>query len=168
MGIFLVAFSALFIGIVLILFLKKTSPPPPQEVIRYANVEDKPRFLRDRDAFKEACIAFLEKFHLEYQHAIWANDSELEIALKDETPVVGGVYLALVIFEPENDTVGLHKVSGFMETVKGEEAAKGILITTGYFARDAIQSVVEHPVELVDVVAFMSYLKKFGLYDSRA
>ncbi len=166
MGIFIIAFSGIVIGIILILLLKNASPPRPQEQIHFENPEDKPKFLLDREVFKAKCIEFLEKFNLEYKHSIWADDNELEIALEDETPVVGGIYLALAIFEPLNNTVNLHTVTGFFETVKGEDAARGIIITTGYFSNDAIRAIEDDRIELVNIVSFISYLKKFGIYDN--
>ena len=84
--------------------------------------------------------------------------------MRDETPVVGGKYLALCIIDPINNQVDAIKVKGFLETVKGEEASRGILITTGYFTNDALRCIEDHPVELVDVVAFVDYLKKFEIY----
>lgn len=165
MAIFAVTFAALLIGLVLILLLKKTSPPLPQEQIHFRSPDDIPLFLRDREKFKEKCLQFFEKFNLEYTHSIWADDDELEVALQDETPVVGGTYLALCIFEPRNNLVEIHKVTGFLDTIKGEGAARGIFITTGYFSERAIQAAQEEPVELVNVVSFINYLKKFGLYD---
>ena len=92
--------------------------------------------------------------------------SELEIAMNDETPVVGGVYLALCIIDPPGQTVNAIKVKGFLDTVKGEGASRGIFITTGYFSDEAIRSIDEEPVELVDVVSFISYLKRFGIYEN--
>lgn len=165
MGIFLIAFFAFFVGIILIVLLKKTSPPLPQELIHFDTPAGKPQFLVDREAFKAKCIEFLEKFNLEYRHSVWANDQELELAMHDETPVVGGVYLALCIIEPPNNTVDAMKVKGFLDTVKGEGASRGILITTGYFSPEAVRSIEEEPVELVNVVSFVSYLKKFEIYD---
>ncbi len=82
----------------------------------------------------------------------------------DETPVVGGVYLALCIINPPNNTVDAIKVRGFLDTVKGEGASRGIVITTGYFDDKAINAIDEEPVELVNIVDFVSYLKKFDLY----
>jgi len=113
--IFIVAFFAFVIGLILIVLLKKTSPPPPQELIQFDEIGGKPAFLTDRDAFKEKCLEFLGKFNLEYQHSIWANDQELEIDMQDETPVVGGKYLALCILDPPNNTVDSIKVSGFID-----------------------------------------------------
>ena len=84
----------------------------------------------------------------------------------DETPVVGGAYLALCIIDPPGQTVNAIKVKGFLDTVKGEGASRGIFITTGYFSDEAIRSIDEEPVELVDVVSFISYLKRFGIYES--
>jgi restriction endonuclease Mrr len=57
------------------------------------------------------------------------------------------------------------KVKGFIDTVKGEGASRGILITTGYFDEKAIKLIEEEPIELVNVVGFVSYLKKFGIYE---
>jgi hypothetical protein len=108
-GLFIIAFIAFTIGIVLILLLKNVSPPPPQEQIYFDNPDDKPVYLLDREAFKEKCLEFLGKFNLEYKHSIWANDQELEIDMLDETPVVGGKYLALCIFEPPNMLVDLFR-----------------------------------------------------------
>jgi len=159
-----IAFFAFVIGILLIFFLKNASPPLPQEKVHFDNPEDKPLYLIDREAFKDKCLEFLAKFNLEYKHSVWANDSELEIDMLDETPVVGGKYLALCIIDPLHNVVDVMKVKGFLETVKGEGAARGILITTGYFAADALKAIEEDPVELVDVVQFLKYLKRFEIY----
>ena len=164
MGLFIIAFIAFVIGIILILLLKNVSPPPPQEQIHFDNPDDKPLYLLDREAFKEKCLEFLGKFNLEYKHSIWANNQELEIDMLDETPVVGGKYLALCIFEPLHQQVDLFKVKGFIESIKGEGAARGIVITNGYFTDDALKAPDEDPVELVNVVSFLSYLKKFDIY----
>jgi restriction system protein len=163
-GIFIIAFGAIVLGLVLILFLKNTSPPPPVEQIHFANPEDKPLYLIDPEAFKEKCVEFLKKFNLEYVHSVWATDHELEIFMNDETPVIGGTYLALCIIDPPNKTVDVMKVKGFLDTVKGEGASRGIFITTGYFSDEAIHSIEEEPVELVNVVTFVDYLKKFDIY----
>jgi hypothetical protein len=163
-GLFIISFSAFIIGIVLILLLKNVSPPLPQEQIHFDNPDDKPLYLLDREAFKEKCLEFLGKFNLEYKHSVWANNQELEVDMLDETPVVGGKYLALCIFDPPHQQVDLFKVKGFIESIKGEGAARGIVITTGYFTNDAQKAPDEDPVELVNVVSFLSYLKKFDIY----
>jgi hypothetical protein len=163
-GLFIIAFTAFVIGIVLILLLKNVSPPPPQEQIHFDNPDDKPIYLLDREAFKEKCLEFLGKFNLEYKHSVWANNQELEVDMLDETPVVGGKYLALCIFDPPHQQVDLFKVKGFIESVKGEGAARGIVITTGYFTDDAQKAPDEDPIELVNVVSFLNYLKKFEIY----
>lgn len=164
MGIFIIAFGAIVLGLVLILFLKNTSPPPPVEQIQFANPEDKPLYLIEPEAFKEKCVEFLKKFNLEYVHSVWATDHELEVFMSDETPVIGGTYLALCIIDPPNKTVDVMKVKGFLDTVRGEGASRGIFITTGYFSDEAIRSIEEEPVELVNVVTFVDYLKKFDIY----
>ncbi len=164
MAIFVITFAAFIIGIILIVSLKKVSPPTPQEKIHFDT--DTPKYLVDQTAFKEKCVEFLEKFNLEYVHSVWANDHELEIAMNDETPVVGGTYLALCIIDPPGKTVNAIKVKGFLDTVKGEGASRGICITTGYFSDEAIRSIDEEPVELVDIVSFVSYLKRFGIYEN--
>lgn len=165
MAVLFVTFLALFIGLILIVLLKKTSPPPPQEEIHFDNPGDQPLFLLEREEFKEKCLAFLAKFNLDYRHSVWAEDDELEVDLQDETPVVGGKYLALCIFNPPDNVVSVQKVAGFVETVKGEGAARGIFITTGYFSDEAARAAAGEPVELVNVVAFVGYLKKFGIYE---
>ena len=165
MGLFLISGIAFLVGIVLIVLLKNAAPPPPQDQLRFDSSGDIPSFLEDPEAFEDKCVEFLSKFNLEHKHSIWANNRELEIAMHDETPVVGGVYLALCIIDPPNKTVDALKVKGFLDTVKGEGASRGILITTGYFDPKAINLIDEEPVELVNVVDFVSYLKKFKIYD---
>jgi restriction system protein len=165
-AIFVISFGAFIIGIILIVSLKNTSPPAPQEQIHFDSPSDTPIYLSDREEFKSKCVEFLEKFHLEYVHSVWADDHELELALNDVTPVVGGSYLALCIIEPPGNIVNAIKVKGFLDTVKGEGASRGILITTGYFTNEAINLIDEEPVELVNVVSFISYLKKFGIYEN--
>ena len=165
MAIFVITFGAFVVGIILIICLKKTSPSAPQEQVKFDSASDVPFYLTNRDAFKSKCVEFLEKFNLEYVHSVWADDHELEIAMNDETPVVGGSYIALCIIEPPGQTVNAIKVKGFLDTVKGEGASRGILITTGYFTNEAINLIEDEPVELVNVVSFISYLKKFGIYE---
>ena len=165
MGLFLISGIAFFIGIILIVLLKNAAPPAPQDQLRFENSDDIPNFLIEQDAFEEKCVEFLSKFNLEHKHSVWANSSELEIAMIDETPVVGGVYLALCIIDPPNKIVDSIKVKGFIDTVKGEGASRGIFITTGYFDEKAIKLIEEEPIELVNVISFVSYLKKFGIYD---
>jgi hypothetical protein len=164
-GLFLISGFAFLVGIILIVLLKNTAPPAPKDQIHFNNSDGIPPFLIDSDAFEEKCIEFLSKFNLEHKHSVWANNCELEIAMIDETPVVGGVYLALCIIDPPNKTVGAMKVKGFIDTVKGEGASRGIMITTGYFDDKAINLIEEEPIELVNVVSFVSYLKKFGIYE---
>ena len=165
MGLFLISGVAFLVGIILIMLLKNTSPPAPQDQLHFNSSDDIPPFLIDSDAFQEKCVEFLSKFNLEHKHSVWANNSELEMAMIDETPVVGGVYLALCIIDPPNKTVDAIKVKGFVDTVKGEGASRGILITTGYFDEKAINLIEEEPIELVNIVSFVSYLKKFGIYE---
>ena len=71
-----------------------------------------------------------------------------------------------VLLIPPGKTVNAMKVKGFLDTVKGEGASRGILITTGYFSNEAINLIEEEPVELVNVVSFLSYLKKFDIYEN--
>ena len=165
MGLFLISGIAFLVGIILIVLLKNAAPPAPQDQLRFENSDDIPNFLIEQDASEEKCVEFLSKFNLEHKHSVWANNSELEIAMIDETPVVGGVYLALCIIDPPNKIVDSIKVKGFIDTVKGEGASRGIFITTGYFDEKAIKLIEEEPIELVNVISFVSYLKKFGIYD---
>ena len=164
MGLFLISGVAFFVGIILIVLLKNSAPPPPQDQLHFDSSEDIPLFLKDGVAFEDKCIEFLSKFNLEHKHSVWANNSELELAMIDETPVVGGIYLALCIIDPPNKTVNAIKVKGFLDSVKGEGASRGIIITTGYFDEQAIKLIDEEPVELVNLISFISYLKKFDIY----
>jgi hypothetical protein len=163
-GLFLISGVAFFVGIILIVLLKNSAPPPPQDQLHFDSSEDIPLFLKDGVAFEDKCIEFLSKFNLEHKHSVWANNSELELAMIDETPVVGGIYLALCIIDPPNKTVDSIKVKGFLDSVKGEGASRGIIITTGYFDEKAIKLIDEEPVELVNLISFVSYLKKFDIY----
>ncbi len=164
MGVFVLAFAGFAIGIVLIFFLKTVSPAPQPEKVKFDKPSDRPVYLDDPEEFKSKCVEFLEKFNLEFKHSIWANNSELEIAMIDETPVVGGIYLALCIIKPPQNSVDAMTVKGFLETVKGEGASRGIVITTGSFTPEALKCIEEEPVELVDLVQFLTYLKRFDIY----
>ncbi|MGP0564752.1 restriction endonuclease [Nitrospina sp. 32_T5] len=164
MQIFITVIVAFILGLVLIFFLKNTQPQAPRESIQFDNDNEKPSYLQDPDEFRSKCLEFLEKFNLEYRHSVWANDSELEIDMQDETPVVGGKYLALCIINPPYNLVDAMKVKGFLDSVRGEGAARGIIITTGYFSDDAYRQIEEEPVELVNVHSFLKYLKSFDIY----
>lgn len=165
MGIFVITFGAIFLGIILILLLKKTSPSPNlQPKLYFENPEDQPIYFTERHEFREKCLEFLSKFNLDYKHSVWADDDELEVALEDETPVVGGSYLALCIFNPPDNQVESTKITGFIDAIKGEGAARGIVITTGVFSDEAIRVSEGEPIELVNATSFIDYLKRFGIY----
>ncbi|CAI2718402.1 restriction endonuclease [Nitrospina watsonii] len=164
MQIFLTVIIAFVLGLILIFFLKTTQPQAPRETVHFDKDSDKPSYLEDREEFRSKCLEFLGKFNLEYRHSVWANNSELEIDMQDETPVVGGKYLALCIFNPPFNLVDGMKVKGFLDSVKGEGAARGIIITTGYFADEAYRQIEEEPVELVNIHSFLKYLKGFDIY----
>lgn len=165
MGLFLISGVAFFVGIILIVLLKNAAPPPPREQLHFDSSDDIPLFLEEQGAFEEKCVEFLSKFNLEHKHSIWANNSELELSMLDETPVVGGVYLALCIINPPNKLVDSLKVKGFLDTVKGEGASRGVIITTGYFDDKAINLIDDEPVELINAIDFVAYLKKFSIYE---
>ena len=115
MGLFLISGVAFFVGIILIVLLKNSAPPPPQDQLHFDSSDDIPLFLKDAVAFEDKCIEFLSKFNLEHKHSVWANNSELELAMIDETPVVGGIYLALCIIDPPNKMVKTYKRANSMD-----------------------------------------------------
>src|SRR5512134_284304 len=115
-----VALRAMLVGTLLILLIARydpaAKPPPPQSGGM------------PLDEFRALVIDLLDKLGMHVTH-ISSSANEIEIYARTRTALIAGKYLVHAYGAPHNDLVPGTQVLRLQEQVKGEAAAKGILIT---------------------------------------
>ena len=76
-------------------------------------------------------------------------------------PITGGKYLVQVVHAPKFGLVESTDVLTLIETVKADEAQKGILVTTHAFSAEAANAGQQGAVELIDGVHFRELYEKY-------
>ncbi|MBI2080943.1 MAG: restriction endonuclease [candidate division NC10 bacterium] len=132
-------------------------------------------FYRDRGAppagigglampqFERLCLKLLEEMGLVVDRVSRPSERELDIQAVNPQPVTGGDYLVHCILAEADEPVHPSRVTALADTVKGERATKGILITTGYFAEEVAKRLEGPPVELINGQRFAQLLSEFGI-----
>lgn len=96
------------------------------------------------------CTHLLEEVGLVVNACTRSGARDLEISALNPQPIVGGDYLVRCVLAAPGQLVGAGEVSGLGDSVRAERAAKGIFITTGFFAED-VQKIQEGPpLELIN------------------
>lgn len=75
---------------------------------------------------------------------------EIEVVAVSTDPLIGGTYIIQGVLAKEDEVVDASRVLALASAVKADQAAKGILITTGYFSEDAPQPLEGPPIELIN------------------
>lgn len=89
--------------------------------------------------------------------------TDLEIVAADPQPITGSTYLVHGIHAGGQNIVDRGRVLTLASAVKGEQAAKGILITTGYFAEDAALPPEGAPIELINRARLTDLIREHGI-----
>ena len=96
------------------------------------------------------CTHLLEEVGLVVNACTRTGARGLEISALNPQPIVGGDYLVRCVLAAPGQLVSASEVSALGDSVRAERAAKGIFITTGYFAED-VQKIQEGPpMELIN------------------
>jgi hypothetical protein len=96
------------------------------------------------------CTQLLAEVGLVVNTCARSGPRDLEISALNPQPIIGGDYLIRCVLAPPGQLVGAGEVSALGDSVRAERAAKGIFITTGYFAED-VQKIQEGPpLELIN------------------
>jgi restriction system protein len=113
--------------------------------------------------FERLCLKLLEEMGLVVDRVSRPSERELDVQAVNPQPVTGGDYLVHCILAEADEPVHPSRVAALADTVKGERATKGILITTGYFAEEVAKRLEGPPVELINGQRFAQLLSEFGI-----
>jgi restriction endonuclease Mrr len=86
----------------------------------------------------------------------------LEVAAVNPQPITGGDYLVHCT-HPENGFVASMQVNALRDQVKGEQASKGIFITTGFFAEETSKVAEGPPIELINAKRLEELIQDYRL-----
>ncbi len=147
---FLLVIFALALGfllIALLVFAKPSKPaveregrrPEPTGDLAHLTMED----------FDRICLKLVEEMGLVVSSSVRSGPRGLEIAAVNPQPITGGDFLVYCT-HPEDGFVDSAQVNALRDQVKGEQAAKGIFITTGFFAEETSKVTEGPPLELIN------------------
>lgn len=159
--VFAVALGALLLGLLLVLFVKRASTESVREqrqVGLAAVPEPLPEYTPDE--FRHLLVDLLEALGMQAT-SVSEHGEELEIYAKTVGPLTGGRYIVLAFREPEFGLVDSPIVLKLIDTVKAEEAQKGILITSRRFSDEARKAAQMGAVEIIDGEALRALLGKY-------
>lgn len=162
--VFLVAFGALALGGLLILLIARYAPDAAHERLQEQRRKDEIAGLALHpaipfDEWRMLVIDLLEAlgFHIALEHQ---SGTELDIIARSTEPLREGKYIVHALCSVPGDLVDQTRVIRLQETVRGEGAAKGILMSP--YAIDASGlSNMDANIELVDGKTFRELLSKY-------
>ncbi len=159
---------ALFVGFVLIFFVKRTTTNVALEEAAGKMENDKDiQVLRSisSESFEKMIREILDDLGMQVLETNWVNNREIDILANNPIEIVGGNYIVHGILVPEGEYVSSIRVIGLSDTVRAEAALKGILITTGYFSEEVQKYSEGAPMELINVNRLKEILVSRGLHN---
>ncbi len=160
---FLLVLFALAIGFLLIalLIFAKPSRPTVEREGRRPDVTSGFAHLTIED-FERLCLKLVEEMGLVVSSYVRSGPRELEIAAVNPQPITGGDFLVHCT-HPEDSFVSSVRVNALRDQVKGEQAAKGIFITTGFFAEETSKMAEGPPLELINAKRLADLIQDYRL-----
>lgn len=113
----------------------------------------------DLPRFERLCVRLLEELGLVINAQVQRGEREVEISAVNPQPVIGGDFLILCVLSPDGHPVDAASVIALSDAVRAERAAKGILITNGYFSEEATKVGEGAPVECINARRFRELLE---------
>lgn len=155
-----VGFGALALGFLLIFFVKRSTAleRPRREAAGKEEAPALPEF--GFEEYRQMVIDLLEALGLEVTHES-VSGSEISFVARTSGPLTGGKYIVHVRHSPEHGLVESPRVLELVETVKADEAQKGIFITTHGFSEEAAKAAQSGAVELIDGPKFRELFEKY-------
>lgn len=147
---FLLVLASLVLGFLVIAWAGRASHKPVAEPAA-ALPEDGGGFESlTLPQLERLCTHLLEEVGLVVNACTRSGARDLEISALNPQPIVGGDYLVRCVLAAPGQLVSASEVSALGDSVRAERAAKGIFITTGFFAED-VQKIQEGPpLELIN------------------
>ncbi|HLC21542.1 MAG TPA: restriction endonuclease [Candidatus Methylomirabilis sp.] len=112
--------------------------------------------------FERLCLALVEEMGLVVSSYVRNGPRELEIAAVNPQPITGGDFVVHCT-HPEDGFVGAARVNILRDQVKGEQAAKGIFITTGFFAEETSKVAEGPPLELINAKRLRELMRDYRI-----
>lgn len=143
----IVAVALGFLLIALLVFAKPSKPAVeregrlPEAASSFAHLP--------MEAFERICLKLAHEMGLVVSSAVRSGPRELEIAALNPQPITGGDII-IHCTHPEDGFVDPARVNALRDQVRGEQAAKGIFITTGFFSEEISKIVEGPPLELIN------------------
>jgi restriction system protein len=162
---FITIVVAVILGFVVIFAMKKVPAPASQEQ-REAGFDDGQGPLPSTltlARFDWLCGRLLQELGLEIERSTTAGNRQLEMMAVNAAPIVGGHYVIHGELLQAGEVVEAVQVLALIDAVKGEGASKGVLITNGFFADEAVTAARGGPIELLNGVRFRELLQHFAL-----
>lgn len=162
---FLTITVAVIVGFLLILAMKKASPPMPRDQMAAGSDGRIAPLLNTLSAerFEGLCRRLLQELGLEIERSMRTGSRELEMMAVNPAPIIGGQYVVHGELLPEGEVIEAVRVLALIDAVKGEGASKGVLITNGFFSDEAGTAAAGGPIELINGARFQDLLQRFGL-----
>ncbi len=160
---FLVVFISIAIGFLLIALLVFAKPSKPAVEREGRRPEAASSFAHlTMEDFKQLCLTLVTEMGLVVSSCVRGGPRELEIAAVNPQPITGGDYLVHCT-HPENGFVASMQVNALRDQVKGEQASKGIFITTGFFAEETSKVAEGPPIELINAKRLEELIQDYRL-----
>ncbi|MFQ5802629.1 MAG: restriction endonuclease [Candidatus Methylomirabilales bacterium] len=160
---FLLVFISVAIGfllIALLVFAKPSRPAVEREGRRPEAVSSLAHLTMED--FRRLCLKLVDEMGLVVSSCVGRGPRELEIAAVNPQPITGGDFLVHCT-HPENGFVAATQVNALRDHVKGEQAAKGIFITTGFFAEETSKVAEGPPLELINAKRLEDLIQEYRL-----
>src|SRR3972149_2833928 len=160
---FLLVFVSVAIGflVIALLVFAKPSRPAVEREGRRPETESGVAHLT-MEQFERLCLRLVEEMGLVVSSYVRNRPREREIAAVTPQPITGGDLLVHCT-HPEDGFVSSARVNILRDQVKGEQATKGIFITTGFFAEET-SKVPEGPqLELINARRLERLIQEYRL-----
>ncbi len=154
----LVAIAIGFLLIALLVFAKPSKPAVEREG-RRPDASSEFTHLTMPD-FNRLCLKLVEEMGLVISSTVRSGPRELEIAAVNPQPITGGDFI-IHCTHPEDGFVASAQVNALRDQVKGEQAAKGIFITTGFFAEETSKVAEGPPLELINAKRLAELIQEY-------
>jgi restriction system protein len=160
---FLLVFISVAIGfllIALLVFAKPSRPAVEREGRRPEAASNLAHL--SMEEFKQLCLKLVDEMGLVLSSCVRSGARELEISAVNPQPITGGEYLVHCT-HPEDGFVASMQVNALRDQVRGEQASKGIFITTGFFAEETSKVAEGPPIELINAKRLEELIQEYRL-----
>jgi hypothetical protein len=162
-----IAFGAIFLGMVLSVFITKNSPPQP---IQFAPPEDdeardpkdiRPLTLNDLYRLGEKIC---EKNDLVLKTTIPVSETEVYWVAESKNEIFWGSYvLGFHQATSQDPYISMATILEFKDFIKSVTSAKGLYLTTGYYTKDVYQPLEGPKVNLYNQLKIIEEMKTLGV-----